>query len=307
MKVAIIGGTGFLGSYIVDELVAHGHQPALLVRPGSESKVEQAQHCAIVPGDVADRDALCSTLEGCAAAIYNVGILRESRSAGITYQALHLEGAQRTIDVAVELGVRRFLLTSANGVKPDGTEYQKTKYLAEQYLRTTALDWTVFRPSVIYGVPRGRKEFTTELRDQIIRSPLPAPLFYDGLLPLRAGTFALSPIHVKDVAVIYQKALAMAETVHQTYPLCGPQPVEWRTLIQIIARASGTHKLALPAPTLAIKPWALLFDQFDFFPITREQLRMLMEGNTCDSRATFERFGITPIPFTVENLFYLQS
>ncbi|MGF1615128.1 MAG: SDR family oxidoreductase [Gammaproteobacteria bacterium] len=307
MKVALIGGTGFLGAYIVDELISQGHLPVLLVRPGSEPKIDYPQQCVTVVGEVADADAIRRTLDGCEAAIYNVGILREFRGKGITFQALHLEGAQRVMDIALELGVRRFLLTSANGAKPDGTAYQKTKHLAEQYLRTIELDWTVFRPSVIYGPPRGRKEFVTELRDKIIRSPLPAPLFYEGLLPLRPGSFVISPIHAKDVAMIYAKSLTMPQAIHQTYPLCGPDPLEWRTLIQTVARASGTHKLALPAPALALKPLVFLFEQFEFFPITQDHLQMLMEGNTCDSWEVFELFGIEPISFNEASLYYLQA
>jgi NADH dehydrogenase len=158
----------------------------------------------------------------------------------------------------------------------------------------------------MYGPPRGRKEFVTELRDQVIRSPLPAPLFYDGLLPLRAGSFVISPIHVKDVAAIYVKALGMDEAIHQIYPLCGPDPVEWRTLIQMIADASGIQKLALPAPVLALKPWLFLLEQFEFFPVTRDQLQMLLEGNTCDSWEAFETFALTPVAFNKASLQYLQ-
>ncbi|MGC1953851.1 MAG: NAD(P)H-binding protein [Gammaproteobacteria bacterium] len=305
MKVALIGGTGFLGSYLVDELVTHGHSPVLLVRPGSEAKLDHPEQCVTLAGEVGDREAIRRTLNGCDAAIYNAGILREFPSKGITFQGVHFEGAKHTMDLALELGVRRFLLTSANGVKPNGTAYQKTKHLAEQYLKTTGLSWTIFRPSAMYGPSRGRKEFVTELRDQIIRSALPAPLFYEGLLPLRPGSFVISPIHVKDVATIYVKSLAMDEAVHQTYPLCGPDPIEWRTLIEMIARASGTRKLALPAPVLALKPWLFLLEQFEFFPITRDQLQMLMEGNTCDSWEVFDLFGIAPSAFNEASLQYL--
>jgi uncharacterized protein YbjT (DUF2867 family) len=307
MKVSLIGGTGFLGSYLVDELVAGGHSPVLLVRRGSEAKVEHPEQCETVVGEVGDREAIRRTLNGCDAVIYNVGILREFPNKGITYQALHFEGAKQTIDVALEQGVRRFLLTSANGAKPEGTPYQETKHRAEQYLTTTGLEWTVFRPSVMYGPPRGRKEFATELRDQIIRAPLPAPLFYDGLLPLRPGRFVMSPAYVKDVARIYVKSLAMGEAVYQTYPLCGPDPLEWRTLIQVVARASGTSKFALPAPVLALKPWVFFLERFEFFPITHDQLQMLMEGNTCDSLEVFDLFGVTPTAFNEMSLHYLQA
>lgn len=307
MKVAVIGGTGFVGCYIQDELIEQGHHPVLLVRPGNESKVEHPDQCTTVSGDVKDLESVRKTLEGCDAAIYSIGILREFRSKGITYEELQLQGAKRTIDVALELGVQRFILMSANGVKPNGTPYQQTKYLAEQYVEATALEWTIFRPSVIYGEPRGRMEFCTQIRDQMIKLPLPAPLFYKGLFPIDVGTFAMSPVHVKDVAKIFVKTLTMPETVRQTYPLCGPDSLEWRMIIQILAQAIGTRKLALPVPAFVVKSIASLLEGFEFFPITQDQITMLMEGNVCDSSEVFELFDIAPVRFNEYALSYLRD
>jgi len=306
MKVAIIGGTGFVGTYIVEALLERDHQPVLLVRPGSEGKVAYREQCTLVPGKVQDVEALRHTLEGCDAAIYNIGILREFKSKGITFEELQYRGAARTMDVAVKTGVKRFLLMSANGVKADGTAYQTTKYRAEQHVKATELDWTIFRPSVMFGDPRGKMEFCTQLQQQLINPPLPAPLFYEGLLPLDAGSFLMAPIHVKDVATAFSKSLTMPETVHQTYGLCGPETFDWKTIIQILAKASGKHKLALPVPAFMVKSAAAMLDQFEFFPLSQEQLTMLLEGNACDSSEAFRLFEITPTPFNENSLSYLS-
>lgn len=307
MKVALIGGTGFVGSYLVDELLRQGHQPVVLVRPGSEHKVEQREHCQLVVGDVKNPVSLRDTLNGCAAVIYGIGILREFSDQGITFEELQFQGAARTMALAVELGVNRFVLMSANGVKAVGTPYQTTKFRAEQHLQQTTLDWTIFRPSVIFGEPRGRMEFCTQLRDQLIRSPLPAPLFYEGLLPLKAGAFVLSPIHVKDVATVFVKALTLPATVGQTYLLCGPDALSWKALIALLAQACGTRKLALPVPAWLVQTAASLLDRFPNFPLTRDQLTMLLEGNTGDSSAVFELFGVTPTRFDLAALAYLRT
>jgi len=306
MKVAVIGGTGFVGSYLVDELLAQNHQPTLLVRPGSESKVAQAEHCVMVNGDVKDAESIRRTLQDCAAAIYNIGILRESKSKGITFEALQYQGAVRTIDIAVELGVKRFLLMSANGVKPQGTPYQTSKYRAEQYLQQTTLDWTIFRPSLLFGDPRGTMEFCTQLKNQMIEPPIPAPLFYEGLFPTDAGSFEMSPIHVKDVATAFVKALTMPAAHGQIYGLCGPDAFTWKRIIQTIAAACGKTKLALPAPVFFVKTVAALFEGMESFPITRDQLTMLLEGNTCDASEVFKLLGITPIRFEQQSLAYLR-
>ena len=306
MKVAIFGGTGFVGSYLVDNLIRQRHQPVLLVRPGSEAKVQHRDECTIVSGDVRDAEPVQRTVEGCDAVIYNVGILREFRNKGITFEELHVEAARRTMDAAVTADVSRFLLMSANGVKPDGTAYQSTKYRAEEYLQQTELEWTIFRPSVIFGDPRGRIEFATQLRAEIIDSPFPAPLFYDTVLPLNPGSFQMSPVHVENVAEIFVKSLAMSETVHNNYVLCGPQAFTWKEIIQLLARSVGQRKLAVPVPTFALKPAAMLLEQFEFFPLTQDQLTMLLEGNTGDSTDVVALFNVDPIFFNQETLGYLN-
>ena len=307
MKVTIFGGSGYVGSYLIDELLEKGHHPILLIRPESRHKVNHRQHCTLIDGDIADPEAVHAAVSGADAVIYNIGILREFPVQGVTYQALHLEGARRAMDATEDAGVRRFLLMSANGVKADGTGYQRTKYEAEQYLKTTSLQWTIFRPSVLFGDPRGRMEFATQLYRDIVCSPLPAPLFYDGLLPVNAGMFRMSPVHVKDVATVFVKALNMPETTGQIYELCGPQALSWKDILQMIAAAAGTSKRTLPAPAILLKVLAAALDQYAFFPITRDQLTMLMEGNTCGGQDAFQTFGLEPAPFDTTRLSYLQG
>ena len=77
MKVALIGGTGYVGSYIADELIKDGHIPRLLVRKGSEHKVMQPEKCEIIEGDIDDDDALNKTLDSCDAVIYLIALIRE--------------------------------------------------------------------------------------------------------------------------------------------------------------------------------------------------------------------------------------
>nr|VFK20533.1 MAG: NADH dehydrogenase [Candidatus Kentron sp. LFY] len=306
MKVAILGGTGFLGCYLVDTLISHGHRPALLVRPGSQDKVYRATQCDWTPGGLQEEDTLRRVFSGCEAVIYNIGILREFPRQGITFESLQYAGARRAMDVAASLDIARFLLTSANGVKPDGTPYQRTKYRAEEYLVASGLAGTVFRPSVIFGDPRGRMEFATRLRDDIIRPPLPAPLFHEGLLPMNAGRFRMSPIHVRDVAEIYARALEDPEAVGKMYPLCGPDALEWRMIIKTIGRAVGQNKWTVPVPVFPLRMAATVLDRSPDFPLTRDQLTMLLEGNTGDSSSVFAAYGIEPTAFDEDSLSYLR-
>jgi uncharacterized protein YbjT (DUF2867 family) len=306
LRIGLFGGTGFVGSYLVDALLASDFHPVVLVRDGSEAKVRQRNRCTIVNGDIDDADAIKRVVDGSDALIYNIGILREFPKRGITYEKLQDEAARRVMDIAVAAGARRFLLMSANGVKPDGTGYQRSKYNAEAHLQATDLDWTIFRPSVLFGDPRGLMEFATQLSAEIIDSPLPAPLFYSGLLPLDAGGFSMSPVHVTDVATAFVKALQDPQTIGQIYHLGGPESITWRKILSRLAVARGRKKSMLPAPALGVMAAAVLLDRFEAFPITRDQVRMLLEGNACPVD-DLVKLGIDPQHFSAETLHYLNE
>ncbi|MFP4061580.1 MAG: NAD(P)H-binding protein [Halochromatium sp.] len=306
MKIGIVGGTGFVGNYIIDALLQAGHELRVLTRPGSEHKLNADANCTAVPGDVANEQHLRDCLAGTEAAIYLIGILRESPQRGITFDAMQRRGAERTIAIAEELGLSRFLLMSANGIDAAETPYQTTKLAAEERLKASTLQWTIFRPSVIFGPPRGRMEFCTQLKDELIDSPLPAPLFFAGLSPLDAGAFRLAPVHVEDVAAAFATALTREDTHGQTYTLCGPDSPSWKEILKALASASGKSKLMLPAPALVLEPVAAMLGRFSWFPVTRDQLRMLLAGNTCSDDG-LARLGIAGRAFDQANLAYLAN
>ena len=305
MKVAVFGGTGFVGSYIVDALVAGNHYPVVLVRRGSEHRLNHAENCTQINGDIDDEESIEAVLNGADAVIYNIGILREFPDRGITFNALHYQAPVRVIDAAVAAGVKRFILMSANGVKQHGTAYQHTKYLTEEYLKGSGLDWTIIQPSVIFGDPRERMEFATQLAHDIINPPLPAPLFFNGLLPTSAGQFSMSPVNVENVAQAFVNSLENDNTIGKVYRL-GGETLTWQEILSRIASATGKRKLMLPVPACGVSIAASLFDRFEAFPITQDQITMLMEGNTCASDDLVE-LGIKPTAFNTDTLAYLRE
>ena len=94
MRVALIGGTGFVGSYLIDELIKNNHTPRLLVRNGSDHKVIQQDKCEIVHGDIENDNALNETLEGCNAVIYLIALIREFPKKGLTNERLQFKGSE---------------------------------------------------------------------------------------------------------------------------------------------------------------------------------------------------------------------
>ena len=308
MKVALLGGTGFVGSYITDELLNHGHKPNVLVRKKSINKLLQPDSCKITEGDLSEKSALKKLIKSSDVVIYSIGLVREFPHRGITFQETQFDGVKRVVDFAVEFGSKRFILVSANGARLDGTKYQSTKYLAEEYLKQSGLDWTIFRPSLCFGDPRGsgRPEFCTQLKKDMLSLPIPSPSFHDGLLPMNAGKFALSPIHIENVAQFVVKSIEMDVAKNKIYQL-GGETYYWKDLVPTMAAAYGKKKWMIPAPAIAVKSLAFFFQRFAWFPITVDQLTMLMESNVCDSKEYFDLFQIEQIPYNTETLSYLKK
>ena len=306
MNVAIFGGTGFVGGYLVDGLLAAGHPVYALVRQGSEAKLRASGLCRVTKGDLGDEDAIQEVVSHCDAVIYNVGLLREFPSQGITFEEAHYEGVRRVVEAAKEAGVRRFLLMSANGVEAASTPYQETKLRAERLVEASGLDATIFRPSVIFGDPRGTMEIATQLYEDLVKPPVPAPGFHTGLSPA-SGRVLMSPVHVEDVAAAFVTALEDPATFGKTFRLGGPDELSWAEMIERVAAAAGKKKTVLPVPIGLMKLGATMLDWLPAFPVTRDQLTMLAQGNTVPVDPLQALIGNAPRAFNTETLDYLRK
>ncbi len=316
MKVAIFGGTGYAGSYIIDELINNDMVPRLLVREGSESKVIQPDKCEIVTGDIENKDAINKTLDDCDVVIYLIALIREFPSKGITNERFQFHGSERVADLARGKNVKRFILMSALGASPDpgGSKYMQAKYLSEQTIKNTELDWTIIRPSSLFGDPRGgeRPEFCMML-DKLMLSlvpypkfiPFPAPSFFTGINPLDSGNYSFSMIHAKDVASIFINAIKDESTVNQILEIGGDRSVTWNEIVTSIAKVTGRKVIMIPAPFPIVATVAGIFDRFSWFPAGKDQLNDLVKGSVCDSSKLLKKYGIHPIPFDIENLKYI--
>lgn len=305
MKIAVFGGSGFVGGHIVDGLIENGHRPSLLVRSGSEHKLSRPERCDLVRGDLTSQDAIHETLQGCDAAVYCVGIIREFPRRGVTFQATQHDGVLSVIAAAGKLGVARLLLMSANGVEAQVTPYQVTKFRADQAALDSGLDVTVFRPSVIFGDPKGKLEFGTQLYRDMVDTPLPAVSFFTGWPPA-AGALVMSPVHVDDVVQAFLRALDDAGTIGQVYVLGGPEQLTWQEMIRRVAAAAGRKKWILPVPMILMRLAATLLDWLPVFPVTRDQLTMLAQGNAADPGPLHALIGRQPKAFDVDSLSYLR-
>ncbi|RNC70688.1 MAG: complex I NDUFA9 subunit family protein [Desulfuromonadales bacterium] len=293
MKVFVAGATGFVGGHLRRALLERGHTVRLLVhgrREGLEAGVEQAE------GDVTRLDTFAAAVEGCDATVNLVGIIREFRGRGVTFEKLHVEATKNVVDAAKRAGIGRHLQMSALGTRAGATSaYHATKWRAEEYVRGSGLRWTIFRPSLIFGP----KDAFVNMLAGFIKGFPAVPVIGDG-------AYRLQPIAADDVARCFAEALEMTETVEQAYELCGPDRLTYNQILDVIGRVLGRgHVLKIPQPLGLLKLVVPVMQGFSFFPLTMNQITMLTEENICSSPWP-EVFGFEPEGFEAGIRKYLR-
>jgi len=288
MNVFVTGGTGFVGREIVKQLVADGHRVRALVRPGSEDKLQKHENVASHEGDVTDAASLVGAVEECEAVIHLVGIIREFYGRGVTFKKMHVTATANILEACAEQGVRRYLHMSSNGTRQDGiTAYHRTKWQAEEMVRNSDLEWTIFRPSLIFGPG---SEFVKMLAELIRRVPV-VPVIGDG-------QYRMQPVAVEQVARSFVRALGMPETIGKTYQQGGGKNYTYDEILDLTAGAMGKGPVSkIHQPLFMIKPMIKMLQGFEQFPITEDQLKMLIEGNVCDPGAWAEAFDLEPVSY----------
>jgi len=288
MRVFVTGGTGFVGHELVSQLLAAEHEVICLARPGSEGKLARHDRLRIQPGDAVSGDGLDQGMAGCDAVIHLVGIIREFPARGITFEKLHVQATERVVAACSRNGIRRYLHMSANGTRPDAVSpYHRTKWQAEELVRNANLDWTIFRPSLIYGPG---DQFVNMLADQVRKLPL-VPVIGDG-------SYRMSPVAVQDVACSFVRALERPQTIGQCHHCGGPGSLSYNEILDTIGRVLGKNRVGkLHNPVGLLRPLVSLLEGFSAFPLTRSQMTMLLEGNEVDPAAWAQAFDIDPVPF----------
>ena len=281
MKIFISGGTGFVGSHVCRELRKRGHELRLLAHHNNGAAESGIEY---IVGDVTRVESFAVGMSGCDAVINLVGIIREFPFRGATFEKLHVQATAHMLEAARRNGISRYLQMSALGTRPAAVSaYHRSKWRAEELVRESGQDWTVFRPSLIFGP------------DDAFINMLAAQLRLAPVMPvIGSGSYRLQPIHADDVARCFAMALEMPETIGQTYELCGRDRVSYEELLDMIAAAMGRTAPFKPHAPLGLMKLIIPFMQnIPQFPITMDQLQMLLEESICGSEWQ-QTFGFEP-------------
>lgn len=299
MNVFVAGGTGFVGSRVVAKLLEMGHEVVCLARKPEEVRLPESVR--LVKGDATEPYNLAEALKGADAAINLIGIIRSHDARGITFRKLHVEATRNLLNAAKDAGIKRFIQMSANSAAPDGiAEYLRTKFEAEELVKSSGLEWTIFRPSLIFGrPPEGKMEFCTQISG-ILRSSPVVPVFGNG-------EYRLQPVHLDDVASCFALAVDNQKSASHIFHLGGPETLSYNTILDLICvsmRVSLRRKIFVP--WFPVRPFVALMGSFEFFPATHYQIDMLMQGNTVPEMEYRKFFGVSPLEFSSETLSYLR-
>ena len=246
MRLAITGGTGFVGRHLIHRLRADGHDVVALGRADD-------------PG---------TAFAGCDAVVHCAGINREIGSQ--TYRAVHVEYTRHVVEAARRAGVARIVMLSFLRARPDcGSGYHESKWAAEEIVRSSGLVWTVLKAGVVYG--RG-----DHMLDHLSHAFHTFPIF--GLVGLRSRP--VRPVAVDDVArILAAAAVGDARIARRTVAVVGPEELLLSDAVRRVAHVAGRRPLFVPLPIVVQQAIAAVAELVMTVPlIARAQVRILAEG-----------------------------
>jgi uncharacterized protein YbjT (DUF2867 family) len=277
MKLLVVGGSGFLGGYVLREAAFHGHQVLALARSPQAARTVAGYGALPLAGDLDDARSLDETFTAARCdALVCLASLGYGHGHGI-------------VAAAEEAGIPRAIFVSTTGVTT--TLHPPTKQIrlaAEQQIRGCGLDWTILRPTMIYGAAGDRNLSRLLLR-----------LSRAAVLPVPAtGGCLHQPVHVADVAAAVLAAVQRPAAVGALYNVAGPEPLPFAELLRTCARAVGSRTRLVPVPLAPLVALARGYERLSRHPrIRAEQLLRLAEDKAFPVDDAIRDLGYAPRPF----------
>lgn len=262
MAILVAGGTGFVGSAIVEELLRRGLPVAVLGR--DEARIRRKFGDRVVPriGDVGNEAQLVTAFQGIETVINAVQFPNnpiEDPSKGYTFEQVDYIGTTNQVDAAKTAGVKRFVYVSGVGAAPTVEQHWfRFKWLAEQHVMLSGLEWTIVRPTWVYG-PGDHS------LNKIVGFGkfLPfIPLFSDGKQDMQ-------PVFIDDLARVIADAATLPEGANELFEVGGPQVMSMNEVINTSLEVQGKKRPILHQPVIVGKALGTIAS---FLPVAKKQL-----------------------------------
>ncbi len=299
-RILLVGGSGFIGSHVAARLASQNFQLTIPTR-----RRERARHVVLLPmADVVETtlatDAeLDGLVSGCAAVVNLVGVLhsRWGEPYGPDFAAAHVTLPQRLVDACRRTGVRRLVHVSALGVGDDASTlpsmYLRSKADGERAVRASGLDWTILRPSVVFGADDRFLNVFARLMRLV------------PVMPVARAQTRFQPVYVGDVAQAIVNALARGETVGKTYELAGPEVFTLGELVRLVGRWSGCERPVWELPYTLGQLQASILEHMPGTPLmSRDNFDSMAIDNVASGPIAPE-LGITPTALSAYGPHYI--
>jgi NADH dehydrogenase len=268
--VTVFGGTGFLGRRIVRRLAAGGWTVRVAVRHPDRAKralhTTDLERLTVLRADVRDPASVGSAIAGVDAVVNAVSAYVEK--GGVTFESVHVRGAQTLAREAAAAGVARLVLVSGIGADPHSTSsYIRARGQGELVVKQAFPAVTIVRPGVMFGPGDALFGTLAELARLL------------PVLPLIGGGTRMQPVYVEDVAEAIALVLADGDTAGRTYEIAGPVVYTLRELVEIALRLIGKRRLLVPVPLAVARMQARLFELLPSPPLSTAQVDLLRADN----------------------------
>lgn len=284
--VTIIGGSGFLGRYVVQRLAEAGHRVRVVVRHPERAlflkPLGGLGQIQLVQGNVVSDASMAQAFDGATAGINLVGILAESGKQ--TFSAVQAEGAGRAARAAAAAGITHYVQMSAIGADLSSpVPYARSKAEGEAAVRAAIPAAVVLRPSLVVGP---EDQFLNRFAAMARLSPV---------LPVICGDSRFQPVYVLDVAAATCAALSRPDAAGKTFELGGPDIMSFRAILQMINAETDLKRQLVEVPAGVAGLMGKMGDVLPFMPMTSDQLAMLKKDNVATGPGLAE-LGLEPTP-----------
>jgi NADH dehydrogenase len=280
MKVLVTGGTGFVGPRIVHALRAHGRDVRALVRRPERGARLAGLGAELVTGDVTNQASVQAAMDGCTHVVHLVAIIKGRPQ---DFEGVMTQGTRNVVAAAKEARVQRFVLMSAAGTSETTravVPYFAAKWAMEQDVTGSGLEYTIFRPSFVFGRGGALPAFIKQVRYSPVVSVI------------GSGQQRIQPIWVDDVAEYYARAVDAPDAANRSFELGGPDVVTWDGLYTTIAKVLGKRRRLVHVPSSLARTGASLTQWVPGAPLTADQVSMIEAGDnvatTSDAVDTFQ-------------------
>jgi uncharacterized protein YbjT (DUF2867 family) len=280
--ILVTGAGGFLGRHVVRALVEQGRKVRCFVHRPEQAELFNGMSVDVADGDVTNVDTLSEAMRGCSTIIHLVGIIVQHHNS--TFEKIHFKGTAVVIEAARRNKINRVIFVSGMGASADvPSRYLRSKWQAEEALRSSNLDFIILRPSIIFGPD---DSFVKDFERDIRRAPfIPMP---------GGGKTKIQPVWVDDVAAIIAECAGREELGRRDFDVGGAQELSMKEAVSAIMKASGLRRPLISIPYwMAVLPAFFLELIMTSPPLTREKLLMLRhDAFTCDVTPIIKEFKV---------------